>query len=250
MTKTLASFWHLLRSFSVICALGVLALGILIPTAALAASASPQKCASGDMTCVIAVGDQDIAVRQTALTTLSGKITTQLNKKTITSDQANTLQSDVTTNENGLAALKTRLDAETDVKAARQDINNIFLEFRIFAVVLPRDYHQLHLDIETNIMVKLKNLEPSLQQAINSAPGKNQAQLNTLFNDYKAQVAAAETQIDTAQTDIPALTPANFNTKRTTYQTTLSNLSAAEKAANQDLHQAAKDLDQITKLLK
>jgi hypothetical protein len=94
--------------------------------------------------------------------------------------------------------------------------------------------------------LKLKNLEPTLQQAINGAPGANQAQLNTLFSDYKTQVAAAETQIDTAQSDIPALTPANVNTNRTTYQTTLSNLSAAEKAANQDLREAAKDLDQIT----
>jgi hypothetical protein len=247
MTKTL---WHLLQRLSIISALSALALGILVPTAALASSTSSQKCAAGDVACVIAAGDQDIAVRQTALTTLSGKITTQLNKKTITSDQANTLQADVTTNENGLAALKTRLDAETDVKAARQDVQNIFLEFRIFAVVLPRDYHQLHLDIETNIMIKLKNLEPTLQQAINGAPGANQAQLNTLFSDYKAQVAAAETQIDTAQVDIPALTPANFNTNRATYETTLSNLSAAEKAANQGLHLASKDLDQITKLLK
>ncbi len=95
-------------------------------------------------------------------------------------------------------------------------------------------------------MIKLKNLEPTLQQAINGAPGANQAQLNTLFSDYKTQVAVAETRIDTAQSDILALTPANFNTNRTTYQTTLSNLSAAEKAANQDLHEAAKDLNQIT----
>jgi len=228
----------------------VLALGILVPTAALAASASPQKCAAGDVACVIAFGDQDIAVRQTALTTLSGKITAQLNKNNITSDQANVLQADVTTNQTGLATLKVTLDAETTMKAARHDVQNIFLVFRIFAVVLPRDYHQLHLDVEINIKTRLKNLEPVLQQAINSAPSGNQAQLNALFSDYETQVAAAETQIDTAQTIIPTLTPASFNTNPAAYKVTLSNLTAAEKAANQDLHQAAKDLDKITKLLK
>jgi len=241
---------HLLRRFSIIGVVAVLALGILVPTTALAASAPSQKCAAGDVACVIAVGDQDIAARQTALTTLSGKITTQLNKNTITSDQANALQSDVTTNQNGLASLKTTLDAETTMQAARQDVHNIFFEFRIFAVVLPRDYHQLHLDVEINIKTKLKNLEPVLQQAISMAPSANQAQLNSLFSDFEAQVADSETQIDTVQTDLPSLTPANFNTNRTTYASTLTTLKAAEKAANQDLHQAGKDLNQITKLLK
>jgi hypothetical protein len=250
MTRTLVTILHLLRRFSIIGVVAVLALGILVPTTALAASVSSQKCAAGDVACVIAVGDQDIAARQTALTTLSGKITTQLNKNTITSDQANALQSDVTTNQNGLASLKTTLDAETVAKAARQDVHDIFFEFRIFAVVLPRDYHQLHLDVEINIKTKLKNLEPVLQQAISMAPSANQAQLNSLFSDFESQVAASETQIDTVQTDLPSLTPSNFNTNRTTYESTLTNLKTAEKAANQDLHQSGKDLNQITKLLK
>ncbi len=250
MTKTFVGMLHLLRRFSVISVLVALAFGILVPTTALAASAAPQKCAAGDVACVIAVGDQDIAVRQTALTTLSGKISTQLSKNTITSDQATTLQADVTTNQNSLATLKATLDAETTAKRARQDVHNIFFEFRIFAVVLPRDYHQLHLYVEVNLKTKLKNLEPVLQQAINNAPVGNQAQLKALFSDYVAQIAAAETQIDTAQAALPSLTPASYNTDHTTYVTTLANLKAAEKAANQDLHQAAKDLNQMTKLLK
>jgi hypothetical protein len=249
MTRTLVSTLHLLRRFGVIGVIVVLALGILVPTTVLAASTSSLRCAAGDVACVIAVGDQDIAVRQTALTTLSGKITAQLNKNTITSDQANALQADVTTNQTGLANLKTTLDAETTMKAARQDVHNIFWEFRIFAVVLPRDYHQLHLDVEINIETKLKNLEPALQQAISTAPAANQAQLNSLFSDFENQVAAAETQITTVQTDLPQFTPENFNTNRAAYETTLANVKAAEKAANQDLHQAGKDLNQITKLL-
>ncbi len=43
---------------------------------------------------------------------------------------------------NGLNALKTTLDGETTVQAARADIQTIYKGYRIYALVLPRDYNQ------------------------------------------------------------------------------------------------------------
>ena len=241
---------HIPRRFATFTILSILALVILVPSTAFAATNSTHSCAPTDTQCFITVGDQFIALRQTALTTLSGKVTARENQNLITSDQSNVLQSDIGTNQSGLAALKSKLDAETDPKAARQDVVNIFFQFRIFAVVLPRDYRRLYLDVAVNIDIKLRSLGPKVQEAISNAPAGEQAELNTLFNDYKNQLSTAESQFDVAQAAFPALTPANFNYNRSTYQTTLSNLDTTEHAIHTALKQAGSDLHQIAQILK
>ena len=168
----------------------------------------------------------------------------------ITSDQSNVLQSDIITNQSGLAALKSKLDAETNPQAARLDVVNIFFQFRIFAVVIPRDHRRLYLDIAVNVDIKLRSPGPRVQQVIGKAPAGEQAQLNTLFSDYKNQLSTAESQFDVAQAAFPALTPANFNYNRYMYQTTLSNLDTAEHTIHTALKQAGSELHQIAQILK
>jgi hypothetical protein len=246
----LARLPYIPRRFATFTILSILALGILVPSTAFAASNSTHTCAPTDTQCFITAGDQFIALRQTALTTLNGKVTARENQHLITSDQSNVLQSDISTNQSGLAVLKSKLNAETDPKAARQDVVNIFFQFRIFAVVLPRDYRRLYLDIAVNVDSKLRSLGPKFQEAISNAPAGEQAQLNTLFNDYKNQLSTAESQFDVAQAAFPALTPANFNYNRSTYQTTLNNLDTAEHTIHTALKQAGSDLHQIAQILK
>lgn len=248
--KLLAIVRHTPRRFVTATILSILAFGILVPSTAFAATTSTHTCAPTDTQCFITAGDQFIALRQTALTTLSGKVTARENQHLITSDQANVLQSDISTNQSGLASLKSRLDAETNPQGARIDVVNIFFQFRIFAVVLPRDYRRLYLDIAINIDIKLRSLGPLVQQAITNAPPNEQAQLNTLFNDYRTQLSTAESQFDLAQADLPALTPANFNYNRSAYVTTLSNLDTAEHTIHTALKQAGSDLHQIAQILK
>lgn len=230
-------------------AFALMAISVLSPMTASAASAAPTKCAAGDVKCVITAGDQLITERQNALNTLSSKISTHLSAHRITSDQANALQADVSTNRTGLANLKTRLDAETTMSAARTDVMNIFLQFRIYAVVLPRDYRTIEMDVEINAKAIMKGVASTVEKAIDSAPASKQAQLKSLFSDYQAQVAAAEAQLDSAQKDFPALTPENFNQNKASYEATLQALNNALKAARADLHRAAKDLHQMAHIL-
>jgi hypothetical protein len=250
MKKLLATVRHMSRRLMALGALSLLALGLIVPSTAFAATTTTQKCAPTGIHCIITAGDRFIATRQAALTTLSGKVSERLNDKLITNDQANVLQSDISTNQSGLASLKSKLDAETNPQAARLDVVNIFFQFRIFAVVLPRDYRRLYLDIEINVDVKLRNLGPAVQQAINNAPPGEQAQLNTLFTDYKTQLSTAESQFDVAQAQFPALTPSNFNYNRSSYTSSLTRLDNAEKTIHTALKQAASDLHQIATILK
>ena len=246
----LTTLRRLPRRFAAIGILSLLTLGGIVPATTFAATASSHTCASTDTQCYITLGDQLIATRQTALTSLSNRVAERLNDQLITTDQSNALQSDISTNESGLASLKSKLDAETNAPAARTDVVNIFMQFRIFAVVLPRDYRRLYLDIAVNVDGKMRNLGPQIAQAIQNAPAGEQAQLNALYNDYKAQLSTAESQFDLASSQFPALTPSNYNYNRASYDTSLSSLTTAEKTIHTALHQASQDVHQIYKILK
>ncbi|HEV2583599.1 MAG TPA: hypothetical protein VGT44_22250, partial [Ktedonobacteraceae bacterium] len=190
--------------------LALFALGALLPSTAFAATASSTPpCASTDTQCFIKLGDQFIAARQTALTTLSGKVSGRLNQQLISSDQAAVLQADISTNQQGLSALETKLNGETNALAAKQDVVNVFFQFRIYAVVLPRDYRRLYLDVAITVDAKLRGFGPKVQEAIQNAPASEQAQLKTLFSDYQNQLSTAEGQFDSAAADIVTLMPEN-----------------------------------------
>lgn len=227
----------------------LVALGALIPATAFAANSQQPKCGTSDVRCVITAGDALIGKRLTALNTLNSKISTDLGEHKITSDQAGALQSDVSTNQTGLNTLKTRLDAETVMRNARQDVASIFTQFRIFAVVLPRDYRHLEMDVEINAKNVMQGVVSTIKTAIGTASADKQTKLNTLYDDYQKQVMAAQAQIDIAQNDFPTLTPANFNQSRASFEATHQALDKALKAARADLHQAAKDLKQMANIL-
>jgi hypothetical protein len=246
LTRTSAN-----RRRAVVGGLAILALALatLIPATAFAQAQNAIGCA-GNVQCIIAAGDKLIANRQAALTTLSGKITDQLNKKHITSDQAADLQNAVTQGQTGMTQIKTKLDADTTAEAARADVKAIFYNYRIFAVVIPKTAHKMLFDIMSNVDAKLRALQPKIEQAIDNAGSDDKAKLNALYSDYKAQLAEAESQLDAAQGQLDTLTVANFNNARTVYETALTDLKSDEKTAHTDLKKAASDLHQITQIIK
>lgn len=225
------------------------AVGAVSASAALAAPAIT-TCTRTDVKCVIAFGDLRIDERTAALTTLNDRVNLQVAAGHLTSSQASAIQADITSNQNGLAALKSKLDAETDVSAARVDVRNIYTQFRILAVIVPRDYHEMVLDIMTNVQAKMAGLEPKLQQAISNAPASEQGQLNTLYSDFTAKVAAASTQITNADRLVSSFTPDNFNNSLTAYRTNWLTFRSDILAGRADLRQAASDLHQMAKILK
>lgn len=214
------------------------------------AAAPTSLCAATDYTCVIGYGDKAIAARQASLSTLNGHVTEQFKDGRITSGDNATLTSDISTNESGLSALKSKLDADTTAAAARADFRSIYTTFRIYAVVLPRDYHELWLDMIVHKDGQLQGNETLIQDAINGAPASVQAQANQLFTDYKTQVSDAQAQTAAARQIIPQLTPSAFNSDPTAYKTVLATYKTDIHTAAQDTRAAVSDMHQIVTLLK
>jgi hypothetical protein len=232
---------------------GSIALSMLIfavlPATALAVPQATQVCGLKDVSCVIQFGDQKISERLTALNKLDATVTADQTDHTIDDAHAALLHSDIQTNITGLNTLKTTLDAETDAKTARQNVAEIYTQFRIYAVVLPRDYRRLHLSIEITVDAALSALETPTGALVANASA-NQTELNSLFSDYKAQLSAAESNIAQAQQTWPLLTVDSYNGDRATYATNAKNLATYEQTAHTDLHKAAADLHQIAQDLK
>lgn len=198
-----------------------------------------------DPKCVIAWGDARIADRIAKLTTLNDRVNANTH---LTADQKSALTGDAQTNITNLQTLKTKLDAETDVTAARADVKSIFTQFRIYAVVLPRDDREAVLDHLTNLQAKFVANEPKIQQAIQAAANKgvNVSQEQEQYTDLVAKVNAAATQDSAAQALVASLTPANYPGTAATLAQMKGNL----KAAHDDLVAAHTDLKQIISELK
>lgn len=237
------------RHAAMVGVLGVMVAAVVAPLAGFK-SAAATTCALTDTPCVIAFGNTRIAERETALAALNSHVTKLFSAERISSADNSALVADISSNESGLTSLKSQLDAAPDAKTARADVKLIYTQFRIFAVVLPRDYHEAWLDAVTHIDARLKNSEPIIQDAINGAPASVQARANTLFSDYQSQVSTAEAQTDAANALLGQLTPANFDASPSAYATQFGSYKTDIQTASGDTRQAVSDLHQIYLLLK
>ena len=248
MQRVLSRVRHGARAAAVV-GLGMLAAMIVTPLAGFAA-APTSLCGATDTQCVITFGNARIAERQAALSKLNSRVSVQFHTGRISSANTSALVSDIAANESGLTALKATLDAAPDAKTARGDVKLIYTQFRIYAVVLPRDYPELWLDMIAHVDARLKGADPLIQDAIHGAPSGVQTQATTLFEDYQSQLSTSEAQVDAAQGIIPQLTPASFDSSPTSYATTYGSFKTDIQSAHTATRQAVLDLRQIITLLK
>lgn len=235
-----------------------MAVALLLPGTTTLAAPQDDPCPQPvTLQCAVNFGNTQIDKRTTDLNTLSGKVQTQLNNGHITSAQAGPLTSDISTNESGLSTLKTKLDADTTLQDARTDIKSIYTNFRIYLVVLPRDYNEIWLDILTNVQAKMTSAGSQIQNAINAVTNLNDndndgdlATINAAYSDYQAQLSAAQSQINTANGLVPQFTPQNLNADPTGYKGNWDAFRAAIKSAHGDVLAAAADLHKIAKVIK
>lgn len=230
--------------------LAAIAASVVLPTAVLAAPATPAATRCTTVQCVISFGDTQITNRLNALSTLNTKATKEHTAGHISDAIFNSVAGDVNNDTQGLTQLKAKLDAETDITAARQDVRNMYWQFRVYAVVLPRDYREIWYGVMSFVDQKFRALQPKIENAINHAPASERAQLDQLYSDYKAQLQEAESQLDAAQGQFAALTVSNYNNARTVYDTALADTRTDEQTAHRDVHQAASDLREMVEILK
>ena len=231
--------------------LGSLSLAV-VPAAALASTGNGGANASATSTAnttklklIISRGDTEIARRLTTLNT----VTTKLNSAVkLSADDKATLTTEVNNEISGLNNLKTQLDGETDVAAAKTDAQSIFNDYRVYALVVPKVWLVKTADDQLVTEGKLTTLAGKLQADITAdqQAGKNVAALQTKLDDINSKVQAAQAISTDIQSKVINLQPSDYNTDHSV----LSGDRDQLKTAQSDLATAITDGKAIVSGLK
>lgn len=172
-------------------------------------------------------GDSAITERLTKLNALK---TTIDNHKVLTTDQKTTLKTDIDSTMAGLTALKTKLDAEMDAVAALADYKAIFGDYRVYAVLMPKEHAMVVIDRLLYITDQMLTFGTKLTSRITQAKtaGNNTTTLDSQYADYTGKLTSAKAKIALASALLPKLTPANYPSTTQTLKEIRSDLKGAE----------------------
>lgn len=194
---------------------------------------------------IISKGDQEITRRLSTLNTLTSKINAAT--KLTSSDKA-TLSGEVSSTITGLTSLKAKLDAETTVAAARTDVQDIYSEYRVYALVAPKVTLIKVADDQQVVEGKLVTLAQKLQARIAAAQQKGQdvSALSNELNDMTSKTSAAQTISSGIENSVISLQPNDYNSNHAL----LSGDSTQLKTAHSDNQTAYSDAKSIVAALK
>lgn len=230
-----------LKKFSLSLAIGLLTLGSsAVPAAAHASRDGANHDANDALQLVINRGNSEISRRLTTLNTLSGKIT---GAKKLSADDKATLSQEVTDEISGLTALKTKLDAETDVSAARTDAQGIISDYRVYALLVPKVQLVRVADDQQVAEDKLSALATKLQARVTSS---SPSALKSALSDMTSKVTAAQGISGTVQSKVIVLQPSDYNSDHSA----LSGYRNQLKTAQSDIQAAVSDAKTIIAGLK
>jgi hypothetical protein len=206
---------------------GSLALGgsLLFVSVGTAAAVTPSAGPSGNGACATqaaavkasatvdtlrAFGDCEINRRFATLTDLSSKISAS---KVITSSDASALQAEISSTRSGLTSLKATIDADTDLKTLRADVEKIATDYRVYLLVVPQVNLVNGADGVLAAQTKFADINTKLTAAIAKAKaaGKETTAAQADLNAMNASVTAAAGLASPVPAALLPLTPAQYN---------------------------------------
>ena len=230
--------------------LGALPVSAQTITASVSASAQLNANANARLSTVVARGDADIDARITALNKLNARVQALKNESAA---QKASIAAQIQSNINGLTALKTKIDAATDVTAARSDSQLIFTSYRIYVLLVPQSWILASADRVTTIAGLMTDLGAKIQARISAeqTAGTDVSALTAAYADMTAKIADANTKAASARAGVSSLTPDQGDqTKAAANRAALIAARADIKAATQDLHAARADIKTMLQGLK
>jgi hypothetical protein len=204
-------------------------------------SANTQK----NLQTIISKGDAEIARRMTTLGTLTSKINAA---SKLTANDKTTLSNEVSSSTSGLTSLKSQLDSATSLSAARVDVEDIFTEYRVYALIAPKVDIIKVADDQQVIESDLNTLSQKLQTRItqDQQAGKNVATMQSELSDLNSKVSAAQSISSNIENTVINLQPTDYNSNHDV----LSGDNTQLKTAHNDNLAADQDAKNIVAGLK
>jgi len=181
-------------------------------------------------------GDAEINRRLGQLNKLDGIIAAATHLTP--SDQAY-LTAEVNAEVSGLTALETKLNAETTLSAAIADAQNIFTEYRVYALVTPKVWLVKTADDQQSVEAKLSTLSGKLQSRITADQnaGKNVTSLQGTLNSMNTQISDAQSISSSVEATVLPLQPADYDTDHSIlsgYRSKLQTAQSDDQTADSD----------------
>jgi hypothetical protein len=153
-----------------------------------------------------------------------------------------------------LGALNTKLSADGSLPDARTDVQSVFANYRVYALMLPKTRLVAAADALSSLGDKFNTLAHSLQDKINSAKtsGTDVASSQAALTDLEAKLDDARTKYTGLATTLAALQPSDYNADRTVltgYRDDLFTARADFTAARADVTTVITGLDQTAKTM-
>jgi ATP-dependent protease HslVU (ClpYQ) ATPase subunit len=194
---------------------------------------------------VIGRGDAEIIRR---LSTLQQLATLINNATHLSATDKTTLTNEVNAEISSLTTLKTKLDSEKTLTAARSDVRDIVTEYRVYALVAPKIHLIKQADDIQVANDRLTELAAKLQTRIatEKAAGKDVSALTTKLTDMNAQIAAAQNIAGNIESKVIGLQPSDYNSDHKL----LAGYNDQLKTAHADDQAAYADAKSIVETLK
>jgi hypothetical protein len=223
-------------------AAGVIAAGVAVPLTAASAGAATTSTTvkSRDLTTERQRCESMIDARLTELTKLDGRVA---DAKNLTDAHRQTITDINSHARAALTDLKAKIDQDDDPAVLKQDCQSIVIDYRVFALRAPQEHLTIASDAETSAVLKMQDLEPKIQAAIDQAKaqGKDVTGAQQAFDDLKAKMSDAAAKDDKVADTVLGYTPADYDANHDV----LTPARNAVKTAAADLHAARSDAKTI-----
>lgn len=194
---------------------------------------------------IINKGDTEIDRRLTNLNTLTGKVNAAAK---LTASDKTALTNEVGATISGLTSLKAQLDGETTLTAAITDAQDIYTEYRVYAVVNPKVSLIKVADDQQAVQAKLTTLSQKLQTRITAEQqaGKDVSALQSDLSDMDAKISAAQATSSNIESTVISVEPSDYNSNHAV----LSGDNTQLQTAHTDDAAATTDAKNIVTALK
>ncbi len=178
--------------------------------------------------------DREIDRRISAVNTLSARVAEM--KRLSDADKA-TLTTELKGHADALAALKVKIDADTDADTIKTDVKTITASYRIFMLIIPRDRVIASADRMDTTLALMSTAGAKLETRVGVAKvaGNDTTKLEAALTDMKAKLVDAQTNYNAAVSAVVPLVPDQGD------QATIDKNNAAFKDAKAKMKVAMND---------
>ncbi len=149
--------------------------------------------------------------------------------KRLTSDQKTTFVNELQSQISSLNALKTKINADTDMITLRTDVQSVITSYRIYALFIPQMHILAADDILTTTASQSSVFAGKLQSRIDKmkSEGMDTSMMQGLMTDLQQKLSDANTQLQNVVTAVVGLTPSGYPGNKTALQSARTMLQTA-----------------------